>query len=141
MEFPKLQRNAIIYKDTSNPLNVLFAKQIPPQNIATRLAGRQMFGGFTSRVGSDKYLQRSMYQSITPNFTVTHVEKPPCFLRKFTPDGKLFVAFSSDQMSVEVYYFQGPQAANHLFEDLAKIWANRTNNDGDASRPPPEKVS
>jgi hypothetical protein len=52
------------------------------------------------------------------------------------------VAFSSDQMSVEVYYFQGSQAANHLFVDLAKVWS--TNNYGSSDtglRPPPEKVS
>lgn len=138
MDFPKYRINPIIYPDKYDPSSSgLRAKEISQQNIACRLAGREMWGGYGRRAGTEKYLQRSMCQSIYPNFTVTHVDKPPCFLRKFTPDGKYFVAFSADQMSVEVYYFQGPQAANHLFIEYGK----ELKEEEMLSKPPPEKVN
>jgi len=103
--------------DEGKPLSM---KQVPHQNIVCRLFQREIW--CSRRIGTEKRLQRSMCQSICPNFTVTHVEKPPCFLRKFTPDGRYFVAFSSDQLSVEIYHFKGPQAANHLFSGAKTEW-------------------
>ena len=58
--------------------------KIPAQNLVTRIFHREIH----------KYPRRhlsqirSFYQNITPNFTITNVYKPPCFLRKFSPDGK-----------------------------------------------------
>lgn len=52
-------------------------------------------------------MTRNFYRHIFPNFTVVNVEKPPCFLRKFSPDGRRFLVFSADQTSVEIYDFQG----------------------------------
>ena len=46
------------------------------------------------------------------------MEKPACFLRKFTPDGRFLVAFSADQTSVELYEYQGPSAAEPLLRRL-----------------------
>ena len=43
---------------------------------------------------------------LTINFYQVNVEKPPCFLRKFSPDGKRFIAFSADQTSLEIYAYQ-----------------------------------
>jgi len=114
MEYPKTHNFTLKYEDKADGGPPLVVHAIGPQNIVKRLQARELWGG--RRVGTAKYLERSMYQSIFPNFTVTHVDKPPCFLRKFTPDGKHFIAFSSDQMSVEVYTFQGPEAATHLFQ-------------------------
>ena len=54
---------------------------------------------------------------IFPNFTIVNVEKPPCFLRKFSPDGRHFVAFSLDQSSLEIYEFQGASAAGKTLAD------------------------
>ena len=114
MEYPKVHNFVLKYDATADGGPPLVVNEIGPQNLVIRLQARELWGG--RRVGTGKYLERSMYQSIFPNFTITHVDKPPCFLRKFTPDGKHFVAFSSDQMSVEVYTFQGPEAGTHLFE-------------------------
>ena len=59
---------------------------------------------------------RGFHLNIVPNFTLVNVEKPPCFLRKFSPDGKKFLAFSSDQTSLEIYSYQGPAAAADLLQ-------------------------
>ncbi|CAG7824100.1 unnamed protein product [Allacma fusca] len=105
-------KTQVICDDNKNE-EELRVTEIPPQNIVNKLVAREILPG--RRCGMEKYLQRSKYQSIFPNFTVTNVDKPPCFLRKFTPDGTRFIAFSADQMSIEVYNFKGPQAAAHLF--------------------------
>lgn len=109
-------KSPVVYNDGKEPEGLRVA-EIPPQNVAIKLFMREINSG--RRCGIEKYLQRSCYQSIFPNFTVTHVEKPPCFLRKFTPDGKHFIAFSADQMSIEVYAFKGPQSAAKLFTSEA----------------------
>ncbi|RWS25847.1 DET1-like protein, partial [Leptotrombidium deliense] len=61
---------------------------------------------------------RNFYQNVFPNLTVVNIDKPPCFLRKFTPDGKYLIAFSCDQTSIEIYEFQGPAAAEHLLQGI-----------------------
>ena len=38
--------------------------------------------------GTHFHRARSFYQQIVPNLSVLNVEKPPCYLRKFSPDGK-----------------------------------------------------
>ena len=55
------------------------------------------------------YQVRRLHQNVVPNFTVVNVEKPPGFLRKFSPDGRYFIAFSADQTSLEIYRYQGCQ--------------------------------
>ena len=59
---------------------------------------------------------RGFHLNIVPNYTLVNVEKPPCFLRKFSPDGKRFIAFSADQTSLEIYRYQGPAAAADLLQ-------------------------
>ena len=61
---------------------------------------------------------RSFYECIVPNFTVVNVEKPPFYLRKFSPDGNYFIVFSADQTSVEVYAFNGCQAAENYLSSV-----------------------
>lgn len=91
-------------------------RRILPQNIIYRLRQREIQCG---RPGTQFHVARNFYKNIFPNYTVINLEKPPCFLRKFSPDGRYFIAFSSDQMSLEIYEFQGPAAAEDMFEDLS----------------------
>ncbi|GFR97412.1 DET1 homolog [Elysia marginata] len=57
---------------------------------------------------------RRFYQQLVPNLSVLNVEKPPCYLRKFSPDGKFFIAISYDQTSIEIFDFLGSDAAGDL---------------------------
>jgi len=91
----------------------LVARRIPSQSVLHRLAARQIFGTRFTRHCRLNTL-RGFHTNIFPNFTLVNVEKPPCFLRKFSPDGKLFIAFSSDQTSLEIYEYLGPAAAGDL---------------------------
>lgn len=91
-------------------------RRVPPQNIVIRLYRRQTFG--CRKPGTHFHVARQFYQNIFPNFTIINIEKPPCFLRKFSPDGKLFIAFSADQTSLEVYTYKGPAAAGDLLQRI-----------------------
>lgn len=81
----------------------LLPRRINNQNLVYRLFHRQTH---TPSPGTHFHQVRSLYTNVFPNYTVVNVEKPPCFLRKFSPDGKYFIAFSSDQTSLEIYTFQ-----------------------------------
>lgn len=81
----------------------LLPRRINNQNLVYRLFHRQIH---TPSPGTHFHQVRSLYTNVFPNYTVVNVEKPPCFLRKFSPDGKYFIAFSSDQTSLEMYTFQ-----------------------------------
>jgi de-etiolated-1 len=87
-------------------------RKIGPQNIVVRLRRRETMGCIYP--GTQVLVARQFYQNVFPNYTVVNVEKPPCFLRKFSPDGKYLVAFSADQTSIEVYEYQGAAAAADL---------------------------
>lgn len=97
-------------------------RKVPPQNIVIRLYNRQTFA--YKKPGTHFHTARQFYQNVFPNFTVINIEKPPCFLRKFSPDGKHFIAFSSDQTSLEVYTYRGPAAAGDLLHSI-----NQTNSE------------
>ena len=60
---------------------------------------------------------RGFYLNVFPNYTLVNIEKPPCFLRKFTPDGRHFIAFSPCQTYLEIYLFLGPQAGSALIHE------------------------
>lgn len=74
-------------------------RHIDNQNVVHRLERRRISSG---PPGAHWYRVRCFHQNLFPNFTVVNVEKPPCFLRKFSPDGRCFIAFSADQTSLEV---------------------------------------
>lgn len=93
----------------------LVPRKIPPQNVVQRLWRRETH---VCKPATQFHVARAFHTNVFPNFTVVNVEKPPCFLRKFSPDGRYFVAFSSDQMSIEIYEFQGPAAAEHLLQGV-----------------------
>ena len=87
----------------------------PPadQNIVTKL--------FLRSVAIDSPAQayhrrRALYQSVVPNYTEPHVKVPSGFLRKFSPDGRLLLGFSSDQKSVIVYTYLGAGAGQDLYD-------------------------
>ncbi|ESO92436.1 hypothetical protein LOTGIDRAFT_121100 [Lottia gigantea] len=97
--------------DGENTEDGIKPRKIPNQNIVTRLIRRETH---LPKQGTHFHQARRFYTNVFPNFTITNVEKPPCFLRKFSPDGHYFVAFSSDQTSIEIYEFQGSQAVEDL---------------------------
>lgn len=76
---------------------------------------------------------RAAYQTVYPNCTIINVEKPPCYLRKFTPDGRRFIAFSHDQTSVEVYDYLGCSMAASLLKNYEGNCIG-LNNEGDVVR-------
>lgn len=86
-------------------------RKIPAQNVVVRLLRREI-GGINR--GNDFAIARKFYQNVFPNCTIVNVEKPPCFLRKFSPDGRFLIAFSLDQTSLEIYRFKGSAAAGAL---------------------------
>ncbi|XP_060062548.1 DET1 homolog [Ylistrum balloti] len=90
-------------------------RKIPNQNIVQRFFYQQTHA---SLPGAQFNRARSLYTNVFPNFTVVNVEKPPCFLRKFSPDGRYFIAFSSDQTSIEIYSFQGSAAAEDILQNV-----------------------
>lgn len=67
-------------------------------------------------LGTESYLAREFYQNVYPNLTIVNIEKPACYLRKFSPDGKNLIAFSSDQLSLEIYEYKGCTAAGELLQ-------------------------
>uniref|UniRef100_UPI00358E19AB DET1 homolog isoform X2 n=1 Tax=Myxine glutinosa TaxID=7769 RepID=UPI00358E19AB len=91
-------------------------RRIGNQNIVWRLEQRRVDSGPS---GTHWYKVRRLHQNVVPNFTVVNVEKPPGFLRKFSPDGRYFIAFSADQTSLEIYRYQGCQAAEKLLQGFS----------------------
>lgn len=90
-------------------------RKLQSQNIVNRLVDREMWG--SRRAGTQIHETRRFYQNIFPNLTVVNVEKPSCYLRKFSPDGKYLIAFSLDQTSLEIYEYQGVTAGLLLTKD------------------------
>lgn len=101
-------------KEEDYNLSELKPRKIPNQNVVYRVRERETHPG---RPGTQFHRARIFHTNVFPNFTVINVEKPPCFLRKFSPDGRFFIAFSSDQTSIEIYEFQGPAAAEELLQN------------------------
>ncbi len=91
-------------------------KPLPNHSIICKLVNREV-GLAMRKPGTHMHCAKSFNLNFFPNYTVVNVEKPPCFLRKFSPDGRHFVAFSRDQSSLEIYEFQGPDAAEDLLQN------------------------
>lgn len=69
--------------------------------------------------------ERTLYQSIVPNYTESHIKVPSGFLRKFSPDGNFLLGFSSDQKSVVVYSYQGAGSGQELYRKKNKQQPNK----------------
>ena len=93
-------------------LDVFPCRRLASQNIVHRLASRQTALDCHAQAYRR---QRSLYQCIVPNHTESHVQVPPGYLRKFSPNGRHLVAFSSDQKSVLIYDYLGAGASNNLY--------------------------
>lgn len=94
-------------------------RKIPPQNLVKRLLHREIHGRSIKSVKSPQNQTRDFYLSVFPNQTLVNVDTPPCFLRKFNPNGSHLLTFSADQTSIEIYKYLGPSAAGaalHKFE-------------------------
>lgn len=91
-------------------------RRLRSQNIVHRLRIRE--SGFRHR--TSQHAARELYQNIYPNLNIIKVERPPCYLRKFSPDGKYLIAFSSDQAALEIYEYQGCSAAGELLSTCIK---------------------
>uniref|UniRef100_A0A8C2YSQ3 Uncharacterized protein n=1 Tax=Chinchilla lanigera TaxID=34839 RepID=A0A8C2YSQ3_CHILA len=76
------------------------------------------------QISSGKHQVRVFHQNVFPNFTVVNIEKPPCFLHKFSSDGCYFIAFFSDETSLEIFEYQGCQAAEDLLQGYEEILSN-----------------
>lgn len=87
---------------------------IPVNNIVTKLAQRQVASDSSPRA---YHRQRSLYQSIVPNYTEPHVQVPSGYLRKFSPNGNLLLGFSNDQKSVMIYNYLGAGSGQSLYKD------------------------
>ncbi|KAK7496836.1 hypothetical protein BaRGS_00011816 [Batillaria attramentaria] len=103
-----------VSKDLPLPQEIQ-SRKIPKQNIVLRLRDRETF---FARPGTHFHVARQFFTNVFPNFTVTGVDKPPCFLRKFSPTGQHFIAFSPDQTSLEIYQFQGSGAVGDLLHNI-----------------------
>ena len=97
----------------------ILPRRIPPQNIVQRLLSRELHAGRRRRRNAD-ITARIFFTNVFPNYTVINVEKPACFLRKFSPDGRHLIAFSADQTSLEIYEFCGPASAADMLNALPR---------------------
>ncbi|XP_014253639.1 DET1 homolog [Cimex lectularius] len=92
--------------------NYFNKRRVKSQNIVDKLRTRELFGEV--KMGTSMYVNRSFYENVVPDYTIVNVEKPPCFLRKFSPDGRYFIAFSADQTCVEIYLYEGSTSLNGI---------------------------
>jgi len=111
----------------------LVPRRILPQNVVSRLMTRELYG--PSFRATSLNTTRGFHTNVFPDFTLVNVEKPPCFLRKFSPDGRKFIAFSADQTSLEIYDYQGPGAAADLLQNVkGEFLSNDENPDNNRIR-------
>ncbi|XP_054160783.1 DET1 homolog [Oppia nitens] len=116
-------------------------RRICPQNLVIRLLRREVsYGRPVGGCGIGRHGLRSLHQNIVPNFTIVNIEKPNCFLRKFTPDGRHLLAFSADQTCIEIYQYMGPSAASHLLKDIPSAQEFTTNGSDEKSQRLKSKV-
>ncbi len=106
-------------------------RRISPQNLVIRLQRRETYSCRQNR--SQFNVLRAFHQNLLPNFTVVNIEKPPCFLRKFTPDGRYLLAFSADQTCIEIYEYRGPSAGSYLLRDMPSSQEFTTNGNDEQS--------
>ncbi|XP_025411169.1 DET1 homolog isoform X1 [Sipha flava] len=107
---------------------IIKQKKVPRRTILRSLYDREI-NGTKIRMNCVK----ATYQTVYPNCTIINVEKPPCYLRKFTPDGRHFIAFSHDQTSIEVYDYLGCSMAANLLKNYEGNCIGQ-NNEGDNVR-------
>ena len=100
-------------------------RKIAPQNVVNRLIKRETYGSV--KPGTHFHVAREFYQNVFPSFTIINVETPHCYLRKFSPDGKHFVAVSNDQTCLEIYTYCGAAAAADLVRGCSGEYVGNQN--------------
>lgn len=101
------------------------------QNIVFKLFDRQ----YGSSTNVHPFIKNNkLYQNLVPNFSVESVERPNCYFRKFTNDGRYLMGFSADATSVELYQYKGASEANELMSTISSI-------DTDSLRPSVENTT
>lgn len=118
----------ILSESGGNGSNGIKQRKIHRRTILCSLYDREI-NGMKTRMNC----VRATYRTVYPNCTIINVEKPPCYLRKFTPDGRQFIAFSHDQTSVEVYDYLGCSTVASLLRNYESNCVGQ-NNDGDVVR-------
>ncbi len=118
-------------ENTFNEWEGIKRRRISPQNLVIRLQRREIYSCRQNR--SQFNVLRAFHQNVLPNFTVVNIEKPPCFLRKFTPDGRYLLAFSADQTCIEIYEYRGPSAGSYLLRDVPSGQEFTTNGNDEQS--------
>lgn len=112
----------------SSEAGIIKQQKTPRYAILRSLYNREV-NGMKNRLN----IVKTTYLTVYPNCSIINVEKPPCYLRKFTPDGTKFIAFSQDQTSVEVYDYLGCSKAADLLKNFRGNCIGQ-NNGGDVVR-------
>lgn len=98
--------------DAEDNIEKLPKRKLLSQSVVSFL--RQRESGLNERRGIRAPEISDFYKCIYPSLTVINVQKPPGFLRKFSPNGQYLIAFTLDQMALEIYQFNGVAAAAEL---------------------------
>ena len=65
--------------------------------------------------------RQGLHLSILLNFSENRVNYPDqCYVRKLSPDRKIVIAISQNQLNVEIYRFRGSSAGNQLYKKSHK---------------------
>ncbi len=98
---------------SSSFLSEVKDRNLQPGNIVDILKRRQ---SMVMAPNEQFYLERQLHTCLVPNASYNMINIPNgCYLRKFSPNGQLLLAFSQDQKNVEIFQYKGAGAANHLF--------------------------
>lgn len=60
---------------------------------------------------------KATYQTIYPNCSILNIKAPTKYLRRFSPDGRLLIAFSNDLEWIYIYNYLGCSMAADLLKD------------------------
>jgi de-etiolated-1 len=112
-------------------------KKKKPLNLINNLIGRELgtYSGllYLSSVRSEYSSKRELtsfnhlkriYLCVTPNYSVLNVKIPNCYLRRFSPDGRYLIAFSSSLDGIQIFFFKSPSAGlEHIqkFKDSSSL--------------------
>ncbi|KAK3250471.1 hypothetical protein CYMTET_40153 [Cymbomonas tetramitiformis] len=97
-------------------------------NIVHHLFDRQVNA---APYGASVNRARKLYEHITPNAHVHHVECPDLYIKKFTEDGQYLVCFSRCQQDIIIFRFKGlsyctkgEEAPGSALPDMAKSFGS-----------------
>ena len=69
------------------------------------------------RIGSEFATRRHLSATtFPPNCSILNIDKPLCYMRKFSPDGRFLLAFGTDLRSIEIFQYNGYSQLNKTLE-------------------------